>query len=109
MRSSLCARPQDDRESGALKGLLSRYGEDDHDECALLVVLRSPMSAAGQNRKSSRRAHVFRFAPDSGHCATLLACAKICQPHTSAKERVAFWYETMGPLMSTHATHNSAF
>src|SRR5258706_1554378 len=48
MRSSVCARPQDDRESGALKGLLSRCGEDDHDECALLVVLRSPMSAAGQ-------------------------------------------------------------
>ena len=33
MRSSLCARAQDDRESCALKGLLSRYGEDDHDEC----------------------------------------------------------------------------
>src|SRR6266436_5536303 len=88
MRSSLCARPQDDRESGALKGLLSRYGEDDHDECALLVVLRSPMSAAGQNRKSSRRAHVFRFAADSGHCATLLACPKSCQQQTSAKAMV---------------------
>src|SRR6266403_4523696 len=33
MRLSLCARAQDDRESCALKGLLSRYGEDDHDEC----------------------------------------------------------------------------
>ena len=28
----------------------------------------------GQNRKNSRRAHVFRFAPESGHCATDAAC-----------------------------------
>src|SRR6476660_7717153 len=28
----------------------------------------------GQNRKSSTRAHVFRFAPESGHCATESAC-----------------------------------
>src|SRR5258706_7076448 len=28
----------------------------------------------GQNRKSSIRAHVFRFAPKSGHCATESAC-----------------------------------
>ena len=28
----------------------------------------------GQNRKSSMRAHVFRFAPESGHCATEPAC-----------------------------------
>ena len=28
----------------------------------------------GQNRKSSMRAHVFRFAPDSGHCAVQSAC-----------------------------------
>jgi hypothetical protein len=24
----------------------------------------------GQNRKSSTRAYVFRFAPESGHCST---------------------------------------
>src|SRR5258706_16362745 len=28
----------------------------------------------GQNRKSSMRAHVFRFAPKSGHCATDSTC-----------------------------------
>src|SRR5258705_7660669 len=33
-----------------------------------------PTSALGQNRKNSMRANVFRFAADSGHCATLLAC-----------------------------------
>ena len=27
-----------------------------------------------QNRKSSMRANVFRFAPESGHCATQSAC-----------------------------------
>src|SRR6476620_3211668 len=32
------------------------------------------MSELGQNRKSSTRAHVFRFAPESGHCATESAC-----------------------------------
>src|SRR5258708_32994929 len=32
------------------------------------------MSESGQNRKSSMRAHVFRFAPKSGHCATESAC-----------------------------------
>ena len=33
-----------------------------------------PMSLMGQNRKSSMRAYVFRFAPKSGHCATESAC-----------------------------------
>src|SRR5260370_7407642 len=28
----------------------------------------------GQNRKTSIRAYVFRFAPKSGHCATDSAC-----------------------------------
>ena len=32
------------------------------------------MSASGQNRKSSMRAHVFCFAPESGHCGTESAC-----------------------------------
>src|SRR5260221_6974091 len=32
------------------------------------------MSQLGQNRKSSMRANVFRFAPKSGHCATESAC-----------------------------------
>jgi hypothetical protein len=32
------------------------------------------MSVLGQNRKSSMRAHVFRFALKSGHCATESAC-----------------------------------
>src|SRR6478752_1800192 len=31
-------------------------------------------SVEGRNRKSSMRAHVFRFAPKSGHCATESAC-----------------------------------
>src|SRR5258708_9450088 len=46
--------------------LLSREGS-----CSE-VALR--MSVVGQNRKSSMRAHVFRFAPKSGHCATESAC-----------------------------------
>src|SRR5258708_38768593 len=33
-----------------------------------------PMSETGPNRKSSMRANVFRFAPESGHCATESAC-----------------------------------
>jgi hypothetical protein len=32
------------------------------------------MSELGQNRKSSMRAHVFRFAPESGHRAMQSAC-----------------------------------
>ena len=32
------------------------------------------MSDWGQNRKTSMRAYVFRFAPESGHCATQSAC-----------------------------------
>src|SRR5260370_170258 len=32
------------------------------------------MSPWGQNRKSSMRAYDFRFAPESGHCATESAC-----------------------------------
>src|SRR5258707_4353932 len=31
-------------------------------------------SPLGQNRKSSIRAHVFCFAPESGHCGTESAC-----------------------------------
>src|SRR5467141_2649446 len=34
------------------------------------------MSAPGPNRKSSMRANVFRFAPDSGHCSMRSACLK---------------------------------
>jgi hypothetical protein len=33
-----------------------------------------PMSGPGQNRKSSRRAYVFRLTSESGHCATESAC-----------------------------------
>jgi hypothetical protein len=33
-----------------------------------------PMSGSGQNRKSSMRANVFRFAPESGHRTTRSAC-----------------------------------
>jgi hypothetical protein len=36
--------------------------------------LKFGMSVEGQNRKSSMRADVFRFAPKSGHCATESAC-----------------------------------
>src|SRR5258705_13677512 len=32
------------------------------------------MSPWGQNRKISMRAYDFRFAPESGHCATESAC-----------------------------------
>jgi hypothetical protein len=32
------------------------------------------MSQIGQNRKSSMRANVFRFARESGHCAIRSAC-----------------------------------
>jgi hypothetical protein len=32
------------------------------------------MSQLGQNRKSSTRANVFRFAPESGHRAMQSAC-----------------------------------
>jgi hypothetical protein len=31
-----------------------------------------PTSEMGQNQKSSIRANVFRFAPDSGHCGMQL-------------------------------------
>ena len=34
------------------------------------------MSLLGQNRKSSMRPHVFRFAPESRHYAMRLACPK---------------------------------
>jgi hypothetical protein len=40
------------------------------------IVLNPPrrMSVPGQNRKSSMRADVFRFAPESGHRAMQSAC-----------------------------------
>jgi hypothetical protein len=41
--------------------------------CAAQQVY-SPMTELGQNRKSSMRAYDFRFAPESGHCATESAC-----------------------------------
>src|SRR5258705_13994145 len=44
----------------------------------------------GQNRKSSMPAHVFRFAPKSGHCATGSACpfrAKRRLLHRSKRHR----------------------
>jgi hypothetical protein len=37
------------------------------------------MSAWGQNRKSSMRAYVFRFAPGSGHCGA--ACKALSPAH----------------------------
>lgn len=37
-----------------------------------------PCLLRGQNRKYSRRAYVFRFAPESGHCAAQSACPFRC-------------------------------
>jgi hypothetical protein len=36
--------------------------------------LQAAMSELGQNRKSSMRAHVFRFTPESRHHVTHAAC-----------------------------------
>src|SRR5712671_1069138 len=47
-------------------------------------IARPNVAYGGQNRKSSMRAHVFRFAPDSGHCAVQSAC-----PFRAAKSRRA--------------------
>jgi hypothetical protein len=52
------------------------------------------MSGVGQNRKSSMRAYVFRFAPESGHCATQSACLKSAmngshKPIQSPRQRLA--------------------
>jgi hypothetical protein len=41
----------------------------------LVLGFRLFSHSLGQNRKSSMRAHVFRFAPKSGHCATESAYA----------------------------------
>jgi hypothetical protein len=45
------------------------------------------MSDVGQNRKSSMRAHVFRFAPESGHRAMQSACP--FRADSVAKSKVA--------------------
>src|SRR5260221_14313699 len=37
-------------------------------------LIGSSMSESGQNRKSSMRAHVFRFTPESRHCPIESAC-----------------------------------
>jgi len=45
-------------------------------------------SELGQNRKSSTRANVFRFAPESGHRAMQSACPKsACHVRTFGKVR----------------------
>src|SRR5882724_3861654 len=51
-------------------------GQEKEIENIFLLVLgsRTFSHSLGQNRKSSMRAHVFRFAPDSGHCAVQSAC-----------------------------------
>src|SRR5258705_8210169 len=54
------------------------------------IVGRCPamlMSETGQNRKSSMRAYVFRFPPESGHCAMQSVCPFGCQTRTSSLNR----------------------
>ena len=48
----------------ASRGVTERY------EGLRRSPLKPTTSAIGQNRKSSMRAHVFCFAPESGHCGT---------------------------------------
>ena len=43
-------------------------------DCARISATAARMSESGQNRKSSMRANVFRYAPESGHRAMQSAC-----------------------------------
>src|SRR6266478_290780 len=64
------------------------------------------MSASGQNRKSSMRAYVFRFAPESGRRATWSACPFRGQQQTfvfelhqrSGSPHPRIWYSSLADL-----------
>jgi hypothetical protein len=63
------------------------------------------MSAVGQNRKSSTRAYVFRFAPKSRHYATHAACPFGAQKqtcHTSIPRLLTEAEFTMRYMMLIH-------
>src|SRR4029077_18845687 len=63
-------------------------------------------SVKGQNRKSSTRAYVFRFAPESGHCATESACPFRAMNRHGLNHRVSA--ELRRPLQSVLINQASA-
>jgi hypothetical protein len=80
----------EDRSSRRLRTLVTRKARRglsaNEIACALISMMARSTTRSnathgrtihpGQNRKSSMRANVFRFAPESGHCATQSACLK---------------------------------
>jgi hypothetical protein len=62
------------------------------------------MSELGQNRKSSTRANVFRFAPKSGHRATESAC-----PFRAKNRHWRPWmHEVLNDTIQVHRIGGSA-
>jgi hypothetical protein len=57
------------------------------------------MSETSQNRKSSMRAYVFRFAPENGHCVT----RSICPFRASMRHRKWTRPSTKGRLIRLYA------
>jgi hypothetical protein len=51
------------------------------------------MTGLGQNRKSSMRAYVFRFAPESGHRALQSACLFRAKLGNGSRRKIALHCE----------------